>query len=54
MTLHFSVKEKMNSVLLSIAKDKGCQKKRIVQELLETHPDYLKKKEEMEKEGFFI
>ena len=54
ITLHSSIKEKMNSVLLSLAREKECQKSRIMQELIETHPDYKKKRKEMEDEGFFI
>lgn len=54
ITLHSSIKEKMNSVLLSLAREKECQKSRIIQELIETHPDYEKKLGEMEKEDFFI
>ena len=54
ITLHSSIKERMNSVLLSLAKEKGCQKSRVIQELLKTHPDYVKKDKDMEKDGFFI
>ena len=54
ITLHSSIKEKMNSVLLSLAREKECQKSRIIQELIKTHPDYKKKLEEMESDGFFI
>lgn len=54
ITFSSSIKEKMNSALLSLAREKGCQKSRVMQELIETHPDYRKKVEEMEKEGFFI
>ena len=54
ITVHSSIKEKTNSVLLALAKEKGSQKSKIMQELIETHPDYEKKKIEMEKEGFFI
>ena len=54
ITLHSSIKEKTNSVLLSIAKDKKCMKSRIMQDLIESHPEFQKKKEEMEKEGYFI
>ena len=54
ITLHSSIKEKMNTILLSLARDKKCQKSRIMQQLIETHPDYIQKMEEMGKEGFFI
>jgi len=54
ITVHLSFKEDMNSVLLSLAKDKEIQKKKVVQDLLDTHPEYIKKKEEMKKAGFFI
>ena len=54
ITLHSSIKEKMNTVLLSLAREKKCQKSRIIQELIETHPEYKKKMEEMEKDDFFI
>lgn len=54
MTLHLSIKEKTNTILLSIARDNDCQKSRIIQKLIETHPEYQKKVEEMEKEGYFI
>jgi hypothetical protein len=54
MTLHFSIKEKTNSVILSIAKEKQCQKSRVIQKLLESHPEYKEKVKQMEDEGFFI
>jgi len=54
ITLHSSIKEKTNSVLLSIARDKDLQKSRVMQELIESHPEFKKKREEMEKEGYFI
>ncbi len=54
ITVHSSIKEKTNTVLLALAKDKGSQKSKIMQELIETHPDYEKKKKEMEIEGYFI
>ncbi len=54
ITVHSSIKEKTNSVLLALAKDKGSMKSKIMQELIETHPEYERKKIEMEREGFFI
>ena len=54
ITVHSSIKEKTNSVLLALAKDKGGQKSKIMQELIESHPDYVKKVKEMEREGYFI
>jgi len=54
ITIHYSIKEKMNSVLLNIAREEKTAKSRVVQDLLETHPKYLKVKKEMEKEGYFI
>ena len=55
ITVHFSIREDMNSVLLALARDKDIKvKSTILQKVLETHPDYIKKKEEMEKENYFF
>ena len=54
ITVHSSIKEKTNSVLLALAKEKGGQKSKIMQELIESHPEYEKKKKEMEEDGFFV
>ena len=54
ITLHSSIKERTNSVLLSLARDKNCMKSRIIHELIESHPEFKKKRKDMEKEGYFI
>lgn len=54
ITVHSSIKEKTNSVLLSLAREKGTQKSKIMQELIESHPEYKKKTKEMEEDGYFI
>ncbi len=54
ITVHSSIKEKTNTVLLALAVYRGSKKSKIMKELVETHPEYKKKKEEMEEEGYFI
>ena len=54
ITVHSSIKEKTNTVLLALAVEKGSKKSKIMQELVETHPDYLRKYKEMKSGGFFI
>lgn len=54
VTVHQSIKEDMNAVLLRIANMKKKKKARMIEALIETHPDYIKVKKEMEEEGFFI
>jgi len=54
LTVHWSIKERTNSVLLNMAKDKGVAKAKIAQKLLESHPEYLKYEEEMNEKEFFL
>ena len=53
VTVHFSMKEDMNLVLLTLADEKGIPKARIVQELIAKDHVYLKRYEEMREEGYF-
>ncbi len=55
ITVHAAIKEETNAVLLSIMKEHGGMKKsKIIQSMLETHPDYIKRLKEMKDDGFFV
>jgi len=53
LSMTISLKEKKNTILLRMAKEKNIPKTKIVDMLLDSHPEYLKKEKEMEKEGYF-
>lgn len=55
ITIHASIPEDMNAVLLKVAKRKGLKAKyHAIKHLIATHPEYKELYHEMEEDGFFI
>lgn len=54
ITAHFTLREDTNLVLVELAKDNGVSKGKALEALLAGHPDFKRKREELEKQGFFI
>jgi len=53
ITFHVTVSQKVNFILIELAKDMGVPIKRVIEEIIKESESYKRKEKELEEKGFF-